>query len=160
MKKIKKMKTSSKLILGTLFVAPFSIALLPSSNVEADEIKATVYKSPTCGCCGAHVDYLENNGFDVEVIETSNFMDIKDKHGLDNSMRSCHSTIAGRYIFEGHIPSDQIKRVLEEKPAISGLSVPGMPTGTPGMGGVKPDKVEVLALERGNSGGHYVYDTF
>lgn len=154
------MKTSSKLLLGALLVSPLSVVLLPSSSVEADEIKATIYKSPTCGCCAAHANYLESNGFDVEVIETSNFMDIKDEHGLDHSMRSCHSTIAGRYIFEGHIPSDQIKRVLEEKPAIAGLSVPGMPTGTPGMGGVKPDQVEVLALKRGESGGHYVYDTF
>jgi hypothetical protein len=160
MKKNKRIKVSTKILFSALLLSPLSVVLLPSSNVEADEIKATVYKSPTCGCCEGHADYLGSKGFDVEVIETSNFTDVKDEHGLDHYMRSCHSTIVGRYIFEGHIPSDQIKRVLEEQPAIAGLSVPGMLQGTPGMGGPKPEQVEVLALERGESGGHYVYDTF
>lgn len=95
----------------------------------------SVFKSPQCGCCGKWVDYMESAGFRAKVNDTNDLDQIKSRYNIPRQLQSCHTAISEEgYIFEGHIPSAEIKRFLEEKPANAlGLSVPGMPVGSPGM---------------------------
>nr|WP_242480292.1 DUF411 domain-containing protein [Rhodovibrio sodomensis] len=98
---------------------------------HAETVK--VWKSPTCGCCAAWVDHLRENGFAVEVENTAQMGQIKRSLGVPENIGSCHTARVGGYTVEGHVPADEIARLLTEKPAVHGLSVPGMPIGSPGM---------------------------
>ena len=94
----------------------------------------TVYRSPTCGCCGVWVDHAKKHGFRIEDIKTEEMEAIKQQHNVPAELASCHTTLIDGYVMEGHIPADDIKRFLAEKPDdLIGLAVPGMPIGTPGM---------------------------
>ncbi|AHI31012.1 MAG: DUF411 domain-containing protein [Marinobacter sp.] len=104
-----------------------------------------VYKSPTCGCCTDWVDHLKENGFKVEVTETNNLNPIKIDAGLTPSLASCHTAFVGDYVIEGHVPANDIHRLIVEAPKAKGLSVPGMPAGSPGMEvGDRKDRYQVL----------------
>lgn len=106
-------------------------------ETEADysgTTEMTVYRSPTCGCCGVWVDHAQKHGFKIEDIKTDEMEALKQKHNIPPELASCHTTIIDGYVMEGHIPADDIKRFLAEKPDnMVGLAVPGMPIGTPGM---------------------------
>ena len=94
----------------------------------------TVYRSPSCGCCGVWVDHAEKHGFKIKDIKTEEMETIKQQHNVPVELASCHTTIIDGYVMEGHIPADDIKRFLAKKPNnLVGLAVPGMPIGTPGM---------------------------
>ena len=93
----------------------------------------TVYRSPSCGCCGVWLEHAQKHGFKVEDIKTEDMEALKQKHHVSSQLASCHTTIVDGYVMEGHIPVDNIKRFLSEKPELAGLAVPGMPIGTPGM---------------------------
>ena len=93
-----------------------------------------VYKSPTCGCCGAWVDHMKEHGYTVEVHDTDNMQAIKEKAGILPGGGSCHTAFIDGYVIEGHVPAADIRRILEERPDAVGLAVPGMPYGSPGMG--------------------------
>ncbi|WP_323750457.1 DUF411 domain-containing protein [Marinobacter sp.] len=92
-----------------------------------------VYKSPTCGCCGDWIDHLKENGFDVTATNSNDMGRIKAEAGLIPGLGSCHTATVNGYVIEGHVPADDIKRLLSEAPKATGLSVPGMPVGSPGM---------------------------
>lgn len=114
----------------------------------------TVYKSPSCGCCGKWVEHLEDNGFAVDVRERDavGLRTIKDRFAVQSPLQSCHTAVVDGYVIEGHVPAGDIRRLLEEKPAVSGLEVPGMPMGSPGMEGPRQDSYAVLAFNKaGNS---------
>jgi hypothetical protein len=108
-----------------------------SQDSTDDKIKVMVYKSPSCGCCGAYSDYLKAKGFDVEVILTDDMNSIKQKYGVPNTLDSCHTSVVEGYFVEGHIPVESINKLLSEKPDIKGIALPNMPSGTPGMPGTK-----------------------
>ncbi len=93
----------------------------------------TVYRSPSCGCCGVWIEHAEKHGFKVEDIKTEEMAALKQKYNIPPQLAACHTTIIDGYVIEGHIPADDIKRFLTEKPELVGLAVPGMPLGTPGM---------------------------
>ncbi|AOY89575.1 metal-binding protein [Marinobacter salinus] len=104
-----------------------------------------VYKSPTCGCCKDWVRHLEDNGFDVDVTETNNLNPVKIDAGLTPALASCHTAFIGDYVIEGHVPASDIRRLIAEAPQAKGLSVPGMPVGSPGMEmGGRKDHYQVL----------------
>lgn len=109
---------------------------------------AVVHKSPTCGCCGAWVEHLRRAGFQVEVREEDNLEPIKQRLGVPYGKGSCHTAEIGGYVIEGHVPAEDIKRLLVEKPDARGLVLPGMPLGSPGMevpdGTVQPFTVELV----------------
>ena len=115
---------------------------------EAEAETVVVYKSPTCGCCKAWVTHMRENGFRVEVHEQYNVTPVKNELGVPGRLRSCHTAKVGGYVIEGHVPADQVKRLLEEKPDVTGLAVPGMPMGSPGMEGPRKDPYEVSAFRR------------
>ena len=95
--------------------------------------RVLVHKSPTCGCCGKWVEHLRASGFEVEVDDNTDMAAIKDGLGVPEATRSCHTAEVGGYFVEGHVPADDIKRLLAEKPKARGISVPNMPAGSPGM---------------------------
>lgn len=95
---------------------------------------AEVWKDPNCGCCKDWVAHLQASGFKVKINETGNTA-IRAKLGVAEKYGSCHTALVGGYAIEGHVPAREIKRLLRDKPAAVGLSVPGMPVGSPGMDG-------------------------
>ena len=117
-----------------------------SALVSAEtERNIHVYKSPTCGCCTDWVKHLEENGFEVEVSEVDNVTPVKIEAGLTPALASCHTAFINDYVIEGHVPADDIKRLLTQAPQARGLSVPGMPAGSPGMEmGDRKDTYQVL----------------
>ena len=96
-------------------------------------LNMTVYRSPSCGCCGVWVEHAKKHGFRIEDIKTESMEALKQKYNVPSELASCHTTIIDGYVMEGHIPADDIKRFLASKPKLAGLAVPGMPLGTPGM---------------------------
>jgi hypothetical protein len=127
-------------------IAIIALALATLSAVAEERAPATLYKNPDCTCCEKYADYLRANGFDVTVIEHPNMTLIKQKHGVGEDLEGCHTTLVGGYVVEGHVPVAAIKRLLKEKPAIKGISLPGMPEGSPGMGGAKEGPFEILSI--------------
>lgn len=105
-----------------------------------------VWRTPTCGCCGAWVRHMEANGFRVEVTMQDDLSAIKAKHGVPRSLESCHTGVVGGYVVEGHVPAGDVKRLLRERPPVAGLVVPGMPAGSPGMEGPVSEPYATLAL--------------
>lgn len=112
---------------------PGLFLLAPLTAMAAGE-SVRLYKTPNCGCCEKYADYLRDNGFDVEVIPTHDLSGVKTEQGVPEDLAGCHTSLIEGYVFEGHIPVDSVRRVLEDRPDIDGISVPGMPVGTPGMG--------------------------
>lgn len=117
------------LALGLMAALGFSTTALAAGAAQSIH----VYKSPTCGCCTDWVKHLEENGFEVEVTETNNLNPIKADAGLTPALASCHTAFIGDYVIEGHVPASDIQRLIADAPKATGLSVPGMPMGSPGM---------------------------
>jgi hypothetical protein len=115
--------------------------------------RMTVYKSPSCGCCGAWVKHVKASGFDVEEINVEDVTPQKRKYGITDDLASCHTAIVGAYAFEGHVPADLIKRFLNKPPKNArGLAAPGMPIGSPGMEvGGRKDAYDVVLFNRDGS---------
>jgi hypothetical protein len=109
-----------------------------------------VYKDPTCGCCALWVEHLRKAGFTATVTDVDDMAAIKAKHGVPGGVRSCHTALVGGYVLEGHVPAEDVQRLLRQRPGIVGVGVPGMPIGSPGMevAGVKPQKYDVLAFNK------------
>ena len=125
----------------------FSLFLLGStlSTGFASESSITVWKTPTCGCCLAWVDYLGNNGFTVTAYDVEDVVPIKQELGLTNpALYSCHTALIDGYIVEGHVPVSDIRRLLAERPEIIGITAPGMPQMSPGMHSIEPKGYDVL----------------
>lgn len=111
-----------------------AIALLSTPLMAAAPPEVQVWKSPTCGCCKDWVTHMEANGFRVVVHETGNTA-MRARLGLPQELGSCHTALVGGYVVEGHVPAEDVKRLLAQKPTALGLTVPGMPVGSPGMDG-------------------------
>lgn len=103
------------------------------AGAETSRPEMTVYHDPNCGCCGKWVEHMRANGFDVETVATRDMNSIKLDLGVPRDLPSCHTAVVGDYVIEGHVPADDVKRLLAEQPDTAGLSVPGMPLGSPGM---------------------------
>jgi hypothetical protein len=102
-------------------------------SAVAHPLHVLVHKSPTCGCCVKWVEHLRAAGFEVEVDDTTAMADVKNRLGVPKEASSCHTAEVGGYFVEGHVPADDLRRLLAEKPKARGISVPGMPMGSPGM---------------------------
>ena len=116
-----------------LSAAAIAFTMLLSAPVVAESI-ITVYKNPSCGCCDKWVEYLRAKGFEVKTFNRSDTASIKQALGVKPEMASCHTATVGGYVIEGHVPAAAIRRLLATRPNTHGLSVPGMPTNSPGMG--------------------------
>ena len=127
------------LVLGVLWVFGYQ---------ESKAAEVIVYKSPACDCCGNWISHLEKNGFTVAVENVDDMDSVKKRLGVPENLESCHTARVGGYIVEGHVPAADIRVLLKQRPAVKGISVPGMPMGAPGMEypGQKPEKYEVLTF--------------
>ena len=130
----------------TLFLALGLSTFVFGGLVQAAEPQVTVYKTATCGCCKKWVSHLEENGFEVEAIDLRDLNMIKSMSGIKPGLASCHTARVGGYVVEGHVPADDIKRLLRERPEVKGLTVPGMPHGSPGMETGRQDPYQVLTF--------------
>jgi len=119
------------------FILTLTLLLGPTWAAAAGEREATLYKQPFCSCCDGHADHLRANGYNVTVVQTDNLSLIKKKHGVPQQFEGCHTIEIGSYVVEGHVPAAIIRKLLKERPAIRGISLPGMPDGSPGMTGTK-----------------------
>lgn len=132
-----------------LLVAIAAAAAFVASAANAAQL--TVHKSPTCGCCAKWIEHVEKHGFQVKVIETEDMAGVKKRLGVPDELVSCHTTEAGGYFIEGHVPAADIKRLLAQKPKAAGIAVPGMPAGSPGMdmGGLRQPYATLLVSKAG-----------
>jgi hypothetical protein len=116
-----------------------------------------VYKDATCGCCGKWVVHLQRAGFATTVTDVPSIDAVKIKHHVPFELQSCHTALVGGYVIEGHVPATDIHRLLQERPKIAGLTVPGMPTGSPGMEGPNGRPYDVVSFDA--AGKTRVYST-
>jgi hypothetical protein len=122
----------------------------PSGDVSATRV-ATMYRSPTCTCCHEYEAILRKAGWVVDVVEIEDTASFKGEHGIPQEAWSCHTTIVDSYVVEGHVPLAAIDELLERGPAIDGIALPGMPAGSPGMGGEPEGPFVVFALQGGKT---------
>ena len=125
---------------------PFVARLALASPEDLRAIK--VYKSPSCGCCGRWTEYLKQNGFRPEVVDMDDISAIKRVAQVPDDLVSCHTAVVERYVVEGHVPVEAIRKMLSERPKIIGIAVPGMPSGSPGMPGGTRERFDVVAFAR------------
>ena len=133
--------------LRALMILAVALGSGPASAAELPP--ATLYKAPQCGCCEAYADYLRENGFAVTVEPTEHLPRIKREYGVPGPLEGCHTTLVGGYVVEGHVPVNVLLRLLTERPDIKGISLPGMPAGSPGMFGEKTGPFTILEIGDG-----------
>ncbi len=136
------------LLLSGLVIGPVGAQAQNAANPLV-----TVYKNPSCGCCGRWVEHLQANGFTVETHDRDDIAAEKQRFGVPTALYSCHTARVGIYTIEGHVPADDIRRLLSEMPTVAGLAVPGMPQGSPGMETGRVDRYDVVHFDGdGNTG--------
>ena len=120
-------------------------SLLPAGKlVAADQAVITVHKDPTCGCCSGWVRHLQQAGFATNVVETRDLDPLKRRLGVPDDLAACHTAEVSGYVVEGHVPASALNKFIAERPSATGLAVPGMPVGSPGMEGGEPEVYEVV----------------
>jgi hypothetical protein len=117
-----------------------------SSDAAAAVRSMTVYRSPDCSCCHLWADIARDAGWTVATADVLDMTAFKTDHGVPPSAASCHTAIVGEYLVEGHVPMAALERLMAEAPDIDGIALPGMPAGSPGMGGTQQGPFEVLAI--------------
>lgn len=137
------MNVNRRLFLG----AAGGLALTPWFIARAQSAPAIhVFKSPSCGCCGLWVEHLTATGFTVEIEDLDDLSAIKQMAGVPDHLLACHTGMIEGYAIEGHVPAAAIEKLVAERPAITGLAVPGMPAGSPGMPDPAPERYDVIAF--------------
>ena len=148
-------------VLILLIVISGSLLSVRILHAEVDAPEFTVYKDPQCGCCSKWAEHMDQFGFDLSLENTNSLQLIKARYGIGPRYSSCHTAVEQHsgYVFEGHIPANLIQRFLEERPENAiGLSVPGMPVGSPGMEmGDRHQPYEVLQLNNDGTANRYAF---
>jgi hypothetical protein len=127
-----------------------ALAATLGGAAQAEEARtATLYKNPACACCETYADYLRENGFEVAVEATHDLPLLHRQHAVPDALVGCHTTLVDGYVVEGHVPVRTLLRLLTEKPAIKGISLPGMPAGSPGMFGDKTEPFTIYEIGNG-----------
>src|SRR5947207_16025750 len=105
-----------------------------------------LYKNPECGCCDGYADYLQHNSFTVTAKATTDLAEISRKAGIPSDLQGCHTAFIGGYVVDGHVPVEAIKKLLADRPPIKGITLAGMPEGSPGMVGEKATPFTIFAI--------------
>lgn len=129
-------------------VAILASMLLTGGLAAAGATEVTVYKSPSCGCCKNWVAHMRANGFTVKAIDVADVTPYKLAHGIGPALAACHTALVDGYVIEGHVPAQDIRRLLRERPRVVGLAAPGMPAGSPGMEQGSQDHYNVLSFDK------------
>ena len=124
--------------------------LVAASAVFAKDV-VEVYKSPYCGCCAHWVEYMKRNGFDVKVTDVDNVDAARKQLGMPQKFGACHTAKVGGYLVEGHVPVEDVRKLLAQKPKALGIAVPAMPPGSPGMPSDKPVAYDTLLVQNDGS---------
>ena len=141
-----------------ILVAITSLVVLAiSSPSQSSGPLVTVFKTPTCGCCGKWVEHLKANGFTVKVQEVNDTSAYERQYHVPRSMVSCHTAAVNGYTIEGHVPAAEIKRLLSERPKAVGLAVPGMPVGSLGMEAAHSDAYSVFVFDESMQSSVYAH---
>jgi hypothetical protein len=132
-------------------IAATMYALAAFSNVAspADKPAATIYKTPNCGCCEQYANYLRRNGFEIMVKPSHDLTMIRREHGVPEKFAGCHTMLIDGYVVDGHVPLNTLNRLLTERPSIKGITLPGMPQGSPGMTGTKREPFKIYEFGQG-----------
>lgn len=142
-------------LLVASWVAIAIVVLLTITSAEAasDLRKIIVYRDPSCSCCEGWMEHLEAQGIQTNSVPTPDLDSLKQQYGVPDDLTSCHTAIIDGYVIEGHVPVEEIRRLLAERPNITGITVPGMPVGTPGMeSGNERESFTVFSFdEQGNT---------
>jgi len=109
------------------------VVVSPALRASAAPVAMTVYKSPLRGCCGEWVKHVQAAGFTVRVVAVDDVAEVNRTAGVPDALEGCHTALVGAYVISGHVPADLVQKMLAEKPKFTGLAVPGMPQGSPGM---------------------------
>jgi hypothetical protein len=125
------------------------LALTTPVVAGEDNRQATLYKNPQCGCCEGYADYLRENGFEVTVKPTHDLPLLHRQYRVPEPLVGCHTTLIDSYVVEGHVPIGAVLRMLSERPEIKGISLPGMPAGSPGMFGEKTAPFTIYEISEG-----------
>jgi hypothetical protein len=110
--------------------------------------QAVLFKNPQCGCCEGHAEYLRQEGFDVEVRPTHDLGQMSRRAGVPDELQGCHLIQIDRYVVEGHVEASTIHKLLRERPDVAVITLPGMPSGTPGMPGPKSGPLQIFAISK------------
>ena len=129
-------------ICGALTVLASPLRAIAASN------HATLYKNPQCSCCEGYARYLRRHGFQVDVTPTNDLAEISQKAGVPEEYQGCHTMFIEGYVVDGHVPVEIIQKLLSERPAIAGVTLPGMPEGSPGMVGTKTAPFVIYAVTK------------
>lgn len=124
------------------------LACAVSVSVAGDLPEIEVWKDPSCGCCSKWISHLRSSGFQVKAYDTASVASVREKLGMPRRYAACHSARVGKYVVEGHVPASDIKRLLKDQPDAIGISVPGMPMGSPGMEGPYSEPYQTLLVDR------------
>ncbi len=122
-------------------------------GVDSEKLVATIYKEPTCGCCGVYSSYMKAEGYSVDIKNMEDLSPIKEELGIPNELLSCHTTEIANYVLEGHVPNEAIEKLLIEKPDIKGIGMAGMPSGSPGMPGPKTEDFMIYEINNDGTAG-------
>ena len=141
------------LLLGLAMVGS-GVALTRGASAQAAKAPITVWKSPTCGCCGGWVDYMRGKGYQVSVNLVDDPDTIKASFGVPESVYSCHTAKIGDYLVEGHVPEAAVAKLMAERPDLKGIALPGMLPGSPGMDGT-PGIYHIVGFEAGGRIHHF-----
>jgi hypothetical protein len=154
----RRMKKSS-LLFGLILASIVILASCTQQKINVENLPVsdvTVFKSPTCGCCGIYSQYMEKEGFQVKVEDVPTMDYIKKEFNIPSQLQSCHITQIGEYFVEGHVPLEVIDKLLTENPDIAGIAMPGMPSGSPGMPGRKTGPWTIYAVNHDGSYAEFI----
>lgn len=142
------MSLTRRALLTRFAMAAPVAALIPAVVRAQARVPIEIYKDPGCGCCEKWVDHMKSNGFAPTVRNTSDVAAIKARYKVTNALESCHTGIVQGLVIEGHVPAEDVKRLLAAKPAgVIGLTIPGMPASAPGMDLTPFQPYTVLAFD-------------
>ena len=146
------------LLLCALALAPLALSDEAADAETVEALHVEMHKNPGCGCCDIWADHLRAHGFTVDSTEDPEILDFKAEHGIPRPLMSCHTAIIDGYFVEGHVPANDILKLLREKPEnVKGIAVPAMPLGSPGMEHPRPQDFNTIALLSDGSG--YVFES-
>lgn len=131
-----------------MFLIASVLSISDVAAVAENETAVTVFKSPSCGCCGKWVEYMRRHGFTVVIRDMEDLAAIKKMAGVPDRLQSCHTAAMGGYVVEGHVPVEAIRRLLRDRPKTHGIAVPGMPAGSPGMESPEPERYSVYSFDK------------
>lgn len=141
-------------ILNTVTLASFVWATVPAL---AGENNVMLYKNPQCGCCGGHAEHLRQSGFNVTEQVTHDLAQMSQEAGIPEELQGCHLAFIDGYVVSGHVPARTVRKLLTERPDIKGVTLPGMPTGSPGMPGPKEGPLVIIEITKSGTVGE-VYE--